>query len=206
MNYRSSIKALLIFLLVITVCSISACGSASSGTTPSAASSNSSTAPAATATQSALQKLLLTPSVNQDCAAQVPVSIEDVDALLQETFNPFTGGYPVDLRICDLRGSTTGRQVTVQFIVRGSDDAYWKTFADGAKQLSGTNGSTYEDFTLLGADAAFSITAANHGEVSFKKGSDICDVIVSTVDAQSPGSSPGTDQAKQLAQLFAKRL
>jgi len=205
MNYRSSRKALLIFLLVTTLCSISACSSASSGTTTSAANPNSATS---TATQSVVQKLLLTPNVNQDCAAQVPVSIEDVDALLQETFNPFTGGYPVDPRICDLRGNTTGRQVTVQFVRRDGNDTYWQQTVDGSKQLANMNQhqADYQNFTLPSADAAFSLSYANHGEVIFKKGTDICDVVVSTLAVQSPGKTPATDQAKQLAQLFAKRL
>ncbi|HEU5379418.1 MAG TPA: hypothetical protein VFV38_28680 [Ktedonobacteraceae bacterium] len=203
MTCHLSRKALLGLLLLTTLCVASACGSVTSGTTAAAGSPNAATS-TATATQSVIQKLLLTPEENRDCAAQVPVSVEDVTTLLQETFTASTGGYPANPLTCTLRGTTTRRQVTIQFITRGSNDAYWKEFAANTKQLAG--GSDYQDFTLRGADAAFAITKANHGEIIFKKGSNICDVIVSTLDVQSPGNTPATDQAKQLAQLFAERL
>ncbi len=203
MNGRLARKALLSLLLAVAVCSVAACGSGASGTTAVAGSPNGAN-PTATATQSVIQKLLLTPDANRDCAAQIPVSVEDVTALLDETFATSTGGYPANPLTCTLRGATTQRQVTIQFITRGSTEAYWKSFSDNAKQLS--SHGNYQDFTLPGADAAFAITKANHGEVIFKKGSDICDVIVSTLDVQSPGHTPATDQAKQLAQLFATRL
>lgn len=203
MSGRLSRKALLSLLLTVTVCIVSACGSVASGTV---VGSPNVAIPTATATQSVIQNLLLTPDVNRDCAAQVPVSVEDVTTLLQETFTASTGGYPANPLTCTLRGTTTRRQVTIQFITRSSTEAYWKSFSDNAKQLSSHGSSDSQDFTLPGSEAALAITAANHGEIIFKKGSNICDVIVSTLDVQSPGHTPATDQAKQLAQLFAERL